>query len=161
MGKDGLTEEHDALEVDGEDAVPLLLGHAVDGAAGGDGGAVHQNVEAAEALDGAGHGTLDGGLVGDVCLQADGVAPGCGDFLGGALHAVGVEVGEGDGGALAGQGERGGASDAGRGTGDQRDFPVNAPCHEGRITRGGFGPAPKKRKPPLGRGLVCLALSVG
>ena len=88
VGEDSLTEEHHALEVDGEDAVPLLLGHVVDGAAPGDGGAVHQNVDAPEALDGAGHGALDGGLVGGVGLHTDGGGGGGGDLLGDALHAV-------------------------------------------------------------------------
>ena len=140
-----MAEEHDALEVDGEDAVPLLLGHLIDSAAGGDGGAVHQDVEAAEALDGAGHGTLDGGLIGGVGLQPDGVAPRRrAIFLRRALDAVGVEVGERDGCALAGERERGGASDAGRGAGDDRDLALDAPRHAVRIPRAGFRPPTRR-----------------
>jgi len=115
----GLGDEEDALEVGGEDVVPVLLAHAHDERVAGDAGVVDDDIEAAEALEGGldgGGGALGGGDIGLQDLDADATA---GEFgLGGASGLLITAVGEEEIEAIPGEALRNREADAARATGD-------------------------------------------
>src|SRR5690606_31457992 len=112
----------DALEVDGDDPVPLLLG-GVGGVAGAGDARVGEDdvdpVEAGEGLLGHPFGVGGGGDVGG---QGDGGTAGLAVLLGDPAGRVRVEVDAGDPGALRGETQGAGAAEARSGSGDQRDL---------------------------------------
>ncbi len=124
QGGEGAAAVDDAAEVDLQDVLPLLLGGLQEGAAVADTGVVDHDVG-----DAVGRGHLpgegvDGGAVGDV--HPVGVGRGGAEQAGefdGALGAGQVEVADHDGGAVLGEGQRGGSSDAAAAAGDDGQLP--------------------------------------
>ena len=87
-----------------------------------DAGAVHQDVDAAEAPIGCGDQGLDLGALSDVGANEGEAVPRRGEFLEQALGALGIEVADHDaGGALAQKGLDAGPADAADSAGDDGD----------------------------------------
>ena len=78
---EGLGEEEGALEVDVEDGVVVGLGDVPEGGGLLDAGVIDEDVAAAELLVGLVYEVLGVGEFGDVGLDQDGLATGCGDLL--------------------------------------------------------------------------------
>jgi len=131
-------EEEGAFDVDAEDVVELLLGGG-DGVAGdADAGVVAEDVESAEEADGFGDEVFAVLGAGDVALEADGLGLGFLEELDGGVGGGVADVGDGDLGAFAGEGDRSGLPDALSGAGDEDDFVLEAGSHmEGDF--GGWG----------------------
>ena len=120
--QEGLGAVHHAPEVDVHD--PLVLGvvAAFDGAGVSDAGVVEDQVDLAELayhLIGPG---MHSSTVGDIDHGFQHLHTVLARGLGGFLEAGGVDVGDGQVAALAGQVQRQGAADAGAGAGDGRHF---------------------------------------
>ncbi len=115
-----------------------------------DAGVVEGEVERAEAGDDRVHHGGHLGLVGDVALDEHRLtARGldlCGDLLGGSHTPPGDD---GHFGAFRRQGESGHPADAGRASGDYRDFSCDASCHARRPSS--WSPAKRAPTPPSAR----------
>jgi len=108
----GAGGQEGAVEVDREHLLPGLERHLVHRADHLHAGIADQDVDAAELAHDALHTGLHLRLAGDVHGDADGLAAGIADLPGHRLGPFQVEVGDGDLGALAGEGQRDAAADA-------------------------------------------------
>ncbi|MNZ84323.1 hypothetical protein D3C78_1030750 [compost metagenome] len=109
-----------ALHVDAHDGVELaLLAVGQTTLLDLDAGIVEGIVQAAIGGHGAVHQRLDLGVAGHVAANEGGLAAGSADQLGGRLAARSIDIGNHDLGALTGERQGGGATDAGTGAGDQ------------------------------------------
>src|SRR5690606_1427766 len=113
------------------DRLPLFVRQPPDRTIAGDAGVVHQDVQAAQLLDGPLHEAFDGGRVADVAPLAMHADPQLSDLAGGPLGrfgefavAVVVEKVEGDVGTVAGELEGDRAADAGGAAGDDHAPPA-------------------------------------
>src|SRR6478735_6726872 len=109
----GLAHQEGALEVHPHDGVPVVLGQLEQQVVAGDAGVVHQDVDTPELVEHASHGCLDGGTVGDVARDADGLRLATEAGCGGARLAL-VEVEDRDRGALLGEPLGGAGADPAR-----------------------------------------------
>ena len=112
----------DALQVDVDHAVELVVGHLLQLRVLHDARVVDERVDAApfrhDALDHPG----DAFLVGDVDPEGERLAAAVGDFPGDVPGGLLVDVADGDLGAFLGELERGRVADAGAGARDDRDL---------------------------------------
>ena len=124
-----------ALEVDGDDRVPLVLGHVEQGPVPEDARVVYEDVESAERFDREGDEVAGGGPVGDVVTAGHGPAAagpdlGADGFGRPAIGAVAVngraEVVDDDARPAGRQGERVGPADAAAGARHNRHAPGEA-----------------------------------
>ena len=127
--QDRLHHEQHALDVDGEDAVPLLLGHLLETRRRVDAGVAAEDVDAPELVDG----SLDGGrtrrLVGDVGLHENGLGAGAAQLFGGRGAGALVDVDDDDVGALRGEHAGYAAPDALGGAGYDGGLVVESSTH--------------------------------
>jgi len=109
------------VRFDADHEVPVLALHAHDELVAGDAGVVDQDLQAAELGGDVLYGLLDAFFVGDVHLEAGGLATGGGNFFDHGGQLVFHDVGHGDRGAGLGQRQGNGAADALRRAGDERN----------------------------------------
>ena len=102
-----------------QDGVPVGALHAHDELVAGDAGVVDQDVDLAELGDGGLDGGFDLLFVGDVERKGGGLAAGGGDFGDQFVQLLLIARGGGHGGAVFGEAQGAGASDALRGAGDE------------------------------------------
>jgi hypothetical protein len=125
-----LHAQEGAAEVDRHQAVPLFVGDL-----GGrpdrllDARVVEGDIQAAEPLDRRVERRLDLVTARDVAGHGERPAAGLLDHAGRLPVALRGDVGDHDTRALAREGERGGAADAARRSGDERDLPFEAATH--------------------------------
>src|SRR5262249_25104518 len=112
----------DALEIDVDDVIELLVGHVLDRRILDDAGIVDEAVDPAVAGHYGFRHAGEARLVADVDLQPYGLAPRGRDFLRGLLRQIGVDVAGDDLGALGAELDRGRLADAPARAGDDRDL---------------------------------------
>ena len=114
-----LAHQEGALEVHVDHRVPVVLTELEQQVVPGDAGVVHQDVQSTELLEHAVDSRLDGGTVGDVAPDADGLGRAT-ELTRGGLGLLLVQVEYGDSGTLLGEPLGGSRADPSCSTGDDR-----------------------------------------
>ena len=107
----GAGRDHRPAQVHVEGGRPVLVGDLGQGGVAHDAGVVDEHVEPAPLRHDGVHRALDGGRVGHVGGDAEGVAARASDRVGGGFDSRRVAVDQGHAGARLGQGDGGGGAD--------------------------------------------------
>ena len=133
-----LQQQERGAQVDVDDRVPQLDGRVLEVAARDAGGVVHQHVDAAEALDGQTRDPAAGVDRGEIAGNVHRLPPLVPQPFGNPAGLVGFEAVNHHAGAERGKVLGDAETDAGRGSGDQRDLAVEG-CHGRSETTGSIG----------------------
>src|SRR6185312_6990415 len=139
----------DALEIDVDDALELLVGHLGEARVLDDAGVVDQRVDAAPRRHHRLDHPRDAPLVGDVDLEGQRFAPGRANRVGGLLRGGEVDVADGDARAFVRELDRGRAADALAAAGDDGNLVLQS--HEANLRAG--RPVHRGNGPPNPRAL--------